>query len=470
MNVKNLSLLLVMGLLFACTNEIPNNKPQGDDVNAKINQLKKNSSFVSEELAISVAGKFQHGKSTRSNGAEIQDIHVISDESNHPLMYVINYTNQKFVIISATKNYYPILAYSDENNLDVEAESFKNNEWLIETQHIIKHSSDLDKNTISQINFQWNDYEEKQKNTDATLVTQGSVEENQVLAARISELRDQYPDFYFRPLSRCSSYDFAYAGGDIYDNLCSLANQYGSPIEYTILGIKNIDKNQKVGPLLKTNWHQKAPYNELCPNKYPAGCVAIAMAQIMKFHQYPTRYNWNNIPNIDATYDTQKLIYDIGLAVDMDYGSDGSGSNINMAKKAFDGTFQYNTRLADFKDEEVKGEILNNNRPVYMKGSDNFLFFPKDGHAWVCDGCQVTGSETIYFLEYRSGTPGNYRYSCSGGPSVDYPGRTGTEGHSYHMNWGWKNGDGNGWFAYNNVKVNGYNFDHNRKNLFVNPR
>lgn len=54
MNVKKLSLLFIIGLLLAWTNEIPNNKPQADHVYAQINQLKENSSFVSEELAINL--------------------------------------------------------------------------------------------------------------------------------------------------------------------------------------------------------------------------------------------------------------------------------------------------------------------------------------------------------------------------------------------------------------------------------
>lgn len=51
MNVKKLSLLFIIGLLLAWTNEIPNNKPQADHVYAQINQLKENSSFVSEEIS-----------------------------------------------------------------------------------------------------------------------------------------------------------------------------------------------------------------------------------------------------------------------------------------------------------------------------------------------------------------------------------------------------------------------------------
>ena len=58
-----------------------------------------------------------------------------------------------------------------------------------------------------------------------------------------------------------------------------------------------------VDALLATQWNQDAPYNNLCPmigsNRTVTGCVATAMAQIMKYHGYPSRgigshsYTWN---------------------------------------------------------------------------------------------------------------------------------------------------------------------------------
>lgn len=36
---------------------------------------------------------------------------------------------------------------------------------------------------------------------------------------------------------------------------------------------------------MNTKWGQEGGYSALCPNEYPAGCVAIAMAQIEKYHE-----------------------------------------------------------------------------------------------------------------------------------------------------------------------------------------
>lgn len=45
-----------------------------------------------------------------------------------------------------------------------------------------------------------------------------------------------------------------------------------------------------VAPLVKTRWYQLAPYNEMLPStSYLTGCVATAMAQIIKYHKWPER-------------------------------------------------------------------------------------------------------------------------------------------------------------------------------------
>ena len=47
-----------------------------------------------------------------------------------------------------------------------------------------------------------------------------------------------------------------------------------------------------VCPLISTTWNQDAPFNNLCPgtgtNKTIVGCVATAMAQLMKYYNWPT--------------------------------------------------------------------------------------------------------------------------------------------------------------------------------------
>lgn len=59
-----------------------------------------------------------------------------------------------------------------------------------------------------------------------------------------------------------------------------------------------------IQPLVVAEWNQDSPYNDLCPtvdgSSTLAGCMAIAMAQIMNFHRHPAcgtgqiEYRWES--------------------------------------------------------------------------------------------------------------------------------------------------------------------------------
>ena len=111
-----------------------------------------------------------------------------------------------------------------------------------------------------------------------------------------------------------------------------------------------------VKPLLKTTWNQNPYYNDLCPLdngvRTVTGCVATAMAQAMKYWNYPatgigshsytagtygtqsadfgaTTYNWANMPNNVNSTNTEvaELMYHCGVAIEMNYGTAASGGS-----------------------------------------------------------------------------------------------------------------------------------------------
>jgi len=204
-----------------------------------------------------------------------------------------------------------------------------------------------------------------------------------------------------------------------------------------------------VGPLLSTIWGQWGAYNDLAPNlgcsgdgRALTGCVATAMAQVMKFHEYPNNYNWGNIPNSWGTMETARLMRDVGDAVGMDWGCDGSSADTEEeTASSFRNDFGYSSAsYAGFNRETVKQQ-LNLNRPIILRGgrkSGWWIFGTySDGHAWVCDG-------------YRS----SFIYSddCSMGWGYLY----------LHMNWGWSSNSLNGWYAYNNWNPGSNTFNYKK--------
>lgn len=170
--------------------------------------------------------------------------------------------------------------------------------------------------------------------------------------------------------------------------------------------------------LLNTaKWDQMAPFNKYTPNKYPVGCAATAGAIVMQYHGYPVKgtgshsykwdgktltaqfeheYDWANMP---ARYDgtnaadfdgVARLMSDLGVAVDMQYTEDGSGSYISDLVAAMQKYFGYSkishqmsieAGSAEEWNEKLRGEI-DANRPVLYAAFDSI----GGGHAFVIDG------------------------------------------------------------------------------------
>lgn len=170
--------------------------------------------------------------------------------------------------------------------------------------------------------------------------------------------------------------------------------------------------------LLKTaEWNQMAPFNKYTPNNYVTGCVATAGAIVMKHHGYPAKgtgshsYTWNGktwTANFEHTYDwasmpdkydgtndadfdgVARLMADLGVAVEMNYAKDGSGSYIGDLVTALQKYYGYSKLSHLMAIEDVGAEAWNGrlreeidaNRPVLYAASDP----AGGGHAFVIDG------------------------------------------------------------------------------------
>ena len=170
--------------------------------------------------------------------------------------------------------------------------------------------------------------------------------------------------------------------------------------------------------LLKTaEWNQMAPFNKYTPNNYVTGCVATAGAIVMKHHGYPAKgtgshsytwkgktltanfehdYDWASMPakydgTNDAAFDgVARLMADLGVAVEMNYAKDGSGSYIGDLVTALQKYYGYSKLSHLMAIEDVGAEAWNGrlreeidaNRPVLYAASDP----AGGGHAFVIDG------------------------------------------------------------------------------------
>ncbi|GHT40559.1 hypothetical protein FACS189437_06310 [Bacteroidia bacterium] len=210
-----------------------------------------------------------------------------------------------------------------------------------------------------------------------------------------------------------------------------------------LLQTKNTSYATSVAPLLgEISWNQDNPYYNLCPmdgnRRSYTGCVATAMAQIMRYHQWPARgkgshqytsrtrrfelsvdfsqsvYDWDNMT---GKYDNRstdiekdavaKLMYDCGVAVNMDYTNYGSGAYSEDVARALPEYFDYDKNIQIYHRDyftysewiNLIKEELNHQRPLYISGTNT-----EAGHAFVCDGYDA---EDLFHINWGWGGTSN---------------------------------------------------------------
>lgn len=415
---KRFLLILLVGvLIYSCSQ---------DEQIAPTTEVQQNENFISLDEASGIASeieyplslnsiKYNHRASGTTNiSKEIESITEIPDEKGNTSYYIISYKNSGFVIIAADNRINPVLAFSNSDKFPIDINQYPNGlvEWLAGTKDFITDIREKKKEQSDEIKKLWD-----------------IKEINRIINNRSTNNTNKNARTSSRP-SYCDDLD-EYEKED-YPECQDCQNSYTT-----------------VGPLLTTRWGQWGVYNDLAPNlgcggdgRAPTGCVATAMAQVMNFHEFPNNYSWINMSDSWGTMETARLMRDIGDAVSMDWGCDGSSADTkNETASSFRNDFGYSS--ATYKDYNYNSDLIkyeiNQGRPVILRGGRNtgwWIFgVYSDGHAWVCDG---------------------YRKSeiCMGNGII--------YGYLYlHMNWGWS-GSLNGYFSFNNWNPGDNTFNYKR--------
>jgi hypothetical protein len=252
-------------------------------------------------------------------------------------------------------------------------------------------------------------------------------------------------------------------------------NTKTKPIWDTIFSNKFRSKDV-LDPLIKTKWgqslsndHEHNAFNFYCPHNddcstvdsCAAGCVAVAMAQIMRYWAYPggayNFYEWCNMPDsllrFNAShferpeYENERntiaqLISDCGKAVDMDYCSKlgkGNAGCESMAwvndecwalKTVFDYCDEANVKKRYWNSshwEQMLKDDLNSGYPILYSALTSGKTEDKGGHTFIVDGYN---------------------------------------GDQFHINWGWR-GNNDDWYSLYYLSPNGnYNFNLAHRAIF----
>lgn len=339
--------------------------------------------FASETEVATVATKYMqfHFNERAYSNINIDSIRQYK-KSDQILLYEVNYKNGNSVLISGIKNVMPILGYSTSGDgtsfFDVDDEIglfYFIDKYATSIENIINRQNDT-------INELW----------------------NIILNDSINFYQQNNRSIYGPLLTSEWGQDEANSGDDLH-----AYNYYVTETDSDCYSY------------------------EYCP----AGCVAVAMGQIMNYWKYPVyvpakteQYDWCNMPDKleadSANYEQERnavarLLRDCGKYSNTKYCFFGGCQSFAFpedAKDAFVNNFGYNganlvKRYLNLSkwDDMMKSEIMMG-RPVFYAAFEENVF--NGAHAFVCDG-------------YNSNTA------------------------MYHFNWGWYSNVPNVWVSINDI-------------------
>lgn len=432
-----LALITIMSA-FSCQNnsfdEVAKDNGNTEEVapsqGMKIDGLADN---MCSQDAYKVANIFLSSKSTRAYSKTISNVTPYNDAQGNPLFFAVDFAdNQGYVLISATKKFFPVIAYSSQGSF--ESAKGLSKEW---TEGISKEISTA-KTSNKTIHPEWIKYATFYPNDSETRASSNNI--NKWKNEIISEYRGKTDN----PLvNDCDNYnsEFMTLGGFEQQFSSYHTQELEKLIDFKMcdkLGFTKDDilcqvfycENSTVyGPHLKTTWDQFCPYNGAIKDG-ALGCVTIALGQFMNFYRMPSNKNWNAI-NKDGSIEQQLFLKELGESVGIDYNTSNRGTS---TRKAINSLINYGYNIKETSD--LPSSILYNN-PIICRGEPKDD--PENGHMWVIDGINIKNSFTIVdvylpfkqdFVFYEVKEDDNPYYPCISREInrliFQY----------YHMNWG----------------------------------
>lgn len=403
---------------------------------------------------------FPVSRLARSNRNSVEVL-PIKGTNGDTVAYVVNYTPTGFSVISATKKYSPILAFSDEGSITPDAIANTGlGYWLYYiSEDIIRAEAEILENTLdyAEIRSEWMDYEKKDLSVYSSPETGSGYYwflqiHNDIMGEGGIALIERN-NYYYQSYLYGINLSMSGLEEELKELDRRLAISYANtpPVPPSFVWSEHSVgvTETKYMPLLKTYWSQGEPYNNLLPprdvsdgktgNKV-AGCVTVAVAQILNYHSFPQSLDgvvidWTKTQvKYASAYDIEvpKLIQVVNVGV-----KTKNGDTLSVARTTDAQSFlvnnHYQANIYDNNWEEIIENEIKASRPVYMSARRPNTSV---GHAWVCDGF-YSKDQTRKLISYKISDTRNQIFSSS--PYFVYKNSTRNVnlGKFYHMNWGW---------------------------------
>jgi len=335
-----------------------------------------------------------HSFQRKINDGRSENVLLFADDAGEPIYYVIYLKPSGFVIVSPDDQVEPIIGFADDGDYDASPDN------------------PLGALTTNDLNGRM------------AAVRAGEHLQTEHKRARALQANDKWDRF--TQLSGASDEGFTLT--DPTDTVSALS--------------VGAISDMRVAPLLGSKWGQNGVCNDVCfdyytPGNYLAGCVAVTMAQVMRYHQHPTTgigiegfwikkddsdwygaytrggdgrggpYLWDDmvlVPTCSITTDQRRalgaLCYDAAISVNTVFQSDSSQTDTFRAKDALVETFMYAGAVTGYNGgNNIGAGLIGMINPNLDAKDPVILGIQGTGsHAVVCDGYGYNSSTLYHHL------------------------------------------------------------------------
>ena len=471
----------IISFASSCTNE------EYEGLNYSMERSQEATSFSNRVSLSDVETLFRSSFPIETRANIEPDMEFIVDDKNDTLFYIVNHPDGGWTMYASDKRVPAVVAESEIGKFDADEAQDIMGPWLSSMEEDMKTAKTSPDSYLS-----FNAYEIEQNRDFWAAACDIETYLQKKTAVTKAEIKPVIPEDGAYVLASSQSY------GEVYD--C-------------------------IDHLTRTRWDQGSPYNMYCPYKSsgngrsPAGCVAIAGAQMLyylhykigvpvnipdtaycfgrnngyydwgqwyigtdvwsKLHNDGDRYSYttDNYGNVVSEASlVAPFIANIGNCLLMEYGDDGSGASSEDLPHTFS-LYGVSCQYGEYNLETVIDKLVNDSMPTIVsaygtKHKKLFRTYYRNGHAFIVDGYKrmrtVTENTYIYVYdpneELLNPVPNvpEMEETIYSAPYVTY----------IKMNWGWENQSyNNAWFAPTSSWVitmpdNTYTFDYKRKMVY----
>lgn len=309
---------------------------------------------VSMETAMSLGQKFVLANFENTNNADLQLVTTVTSDNGEACFYVFNVGDNAFVIVSATDNVHPILAYSEESAFST-SNKYNGAMYMLETyKESISYAINEQVAALPEIEKEWAMLEKTGRLSDRRAEKVGPICE--------TRWNQDSPYNLYAPADAYGPSGRAYAGC-VATAMSQIMKFWNAPL------------------------HGEGSHSYYTKTHHHHLSVDFSSATY-EWDKMPTTLNNATQEQIEAV---ALLMYHCGVAVDMDYdGEKGSGAYSEDVPDGMKNYFDYDYCVrrsranypVDTWNQMLRTD-LDLGRPVYYGGQS---INGDGGHAFVCDG------------------------------------------------------------------------------------